>query len=221
MTAAVLDRAAGRHAERAGANTIGHHAGDLADLGGVDVVLVTPIAEHIGPHRGVRHSRAEIERARHLGEGVDVFTEGLPAPVDAFVQRRAGDVLDRLHQLDQECLAAGADRGEADATVPHHCRGDAVVDRRTHHGIPGGLAVVVSVHVDPTGGDERTVGLDLARSGLVDLTDGNDLVAVDRHVGGDRCCTGAVDDLSTTNHEVMHADIVAPAHPQATMGACF
>ena len=160
VTAAVLDRAAGRHAERAGANTIGHHAGDLADLGGVDVVLVTPIAEHIGPHRGVRHSRAEIERARHLGEGVDVFTERLPAPVDAFVQRRAGDVLDRLHQLDQECLAAGADRGEADATVPHHCRGDAVVDRRTHHGIPGGLAVVVSVHVDPTGGDERTVGLD-------------------------------------------------------------
>ena len=52
--------------------------------------------------------------------------------------------------------------GEADATVPHHCRGDAVVDRRTHHGIPGGLAVVVGVHVDPTGGDERPVGLNLA-----------------------------------------------------------
>ena len=221
MTAAVLDRAAGRHAECTGANTISHHAGDLPDLGGVDVVLVTPVAEHIGPHCGVRHGRAQIKGARHLSEGVDVLTERLPAPVDAFVQRRAGDVLDRLHQLNQERLAARANRGEADATVPHHCRGDAVVDRRTHHRIPGGLAVVVGVHVDPTGGDERPVGLNLARSGLVDLTDGNDLVTVDRHVGGDRCCTGAVDDLPTTNHEVMHADIVAPAHPQATMAGCF
>ena len=217
VTAAVLDRAAGRHAECAGANTIGHHAGDLADLGGVDVVLVTPVAEHIGPHCGVRHGRAQIEGARHLSEGVDVFTERLPAPVDAFMQRRAGDVLDRLHQLDQERLTARANRGEADATVPHHCRGNAVVDRRTHHRVPGGLAVVVGVHVDPTGGDERPVGLDLAPSSLVNLTDGNDLVTVDRNVGGDRRCTGAVDDLPAAYHEVMHADIVAPAHPQATM----
>ena len=221
MTASVLDRSAGRHAECAGTNTIGHQAGDLADLGGVDVVLMAPVAEHIGAHRRVRHSRTQIEGARHLGEGIDVLTERLPTPVDAFVQRRSGNVLDRLHQLDQERLAAGANRRETDATVPHHCRGDTMVDRRTHHGIPGRLAVVVGVHVDPTGGDERTVGLDLARSGLVDLTDGNDLVTVDRHVGGDRCCTGAVDDLPTTNHEVMHADIVAPANPQATMARCF
>ena len=69
-------------------------------------------------------------RARRVVERVEVLGEALPVPVDALVQRGAGDVLDALHQLDEEALAAGAHRREADAAVAHHDGGDAVPARR-------------------------------------------------------------------------------------------
>ena len=59
-------------------------------------------------------------------ERVEVLGERLPLPLDALVQRGAGDVLDALHQLDEPVLLAGPHRGEADAAVADHDGGDAV-----------------------------------------------------------------------------------------------
>ena len=128
------------------------------------------LAHHVGAHRAVRHLRADVDRARPLGERVEVLGERLPAPVDALAQRGAGDVLDALHQLDQPLLAAGVHRREADAAVAHHDRGDAVPARRRELRVPGGLAVVVRVHVDEAGRDQQAVGVDLSRAGAVDAS---------------------------------------------------
>ena len=86
-------------------------AGESSHLGvlvGGDVLVVGPLAEHVGAQGDVRDLRGDVDRARHRLEGVEVLAERLPLPVDALVQRGAGDVLDRLHQLDEEVLARPA-----------------------------------------------------------------------------------------------------------------
>ncbi len=199
---AVEDGARRREADRAGAH---RRLDDRRHLrrppsGGL---LVGPLAEHVGAHGGVGHLRRHVEHARRGVERVEVLGEALPLPVDALVQRGAGDVLDALHELDEEALGALAHRGEPDAAVAHHDRGDAVPRRRCHLGIPGGLAVVVRVDVDPAWRDDESVGVELARPGAFDLSDGGHDPVVDRHVGRARRRPGAVDDRPTPDHELM------------------
>ena len=125
-------------------------------------VVVRALTHHVGAQRGVRHVRADVERARHALERVEVLGERLPVPLDALVERGAGDVLDALHQLDELLRAVGAHRREADAAVPEDRGGHAVPARRREVRVPGGLAVEVGVHVDEPGRDEQTVGVELA-----------------------------------------------------------
>ena len=80
------------------------------------------------------------------------------------MERRAWDVLDALHQLDQEVLLAGFDGREADAAVAHHDGRDAVIAGGREVRIPGGLAVVVGVDVDEARRDREAGGVDLARA---------------------------------------------------------
>ncbi len=102
----------------------------LGDLVGVGLALVGALAHHVGAQGGVRHLGGDVDGTRRLVERVEVLGEALPVPVDALVQRGAGDVLHALHQLDQEVLGAGAHRREADAAVAHDDGGDAVPARR-------------------------------------------------------------------------------------------
>ncbi len=130
-------------------------------------------------------------------EGVEVLGEGLPPPFDAFGQRRARDVLDPLHQPDQPVVSVGPGRGEPDAAVAGDDGGDPVPAARGQHLVPGGLAVVVGVDVDPARGDQQPVGVDgpgrrLAGGGA----DAGDRAPVDGDVGGAGRCAGAVDDGS-------------------------
>ena len=53
-----------------------------------------------------RNAATSIENSRRV-ERVEVLGEGLPAPLDALVQRGAGDVLDAFHDLDQPLLPPG------------------------------------------------------------------------------------------------------------------
>ena len=71
------------------------------------LVARAALAHHVGAHRAVRHLRADVERERRGVERVEVLGEGLPLPVDALVQRGAGDVLDALHQLDEPVAPLG------------------------------------------------------------------------------------------------------------------
>ena len=136
---------------------------------------------------------------------VEVFGEALPLPVDALGKRRAGDVLDALHQLDQELVVLGPHRREADAAVAHHRGGDAVPAGGRQQRIPGGLAVVVGVDVDEAGGDDHAGARRSRAAPSADLAHLDDAVAVDGDVADEGRFAGAVDDRPAANDQIPHA----------------
>jgi hypothetical protein len=131
----------------------------------------------------------------------------LPTPVDTFGQRGAGDVFDALHELDQKRLLSRAHRGEADAAVAHDHRGDPVPAGRRQVGIPGGLAVVVGVHVDPAWRHQLVPGVDLAPAAAGHLADGDDAAVVYGDVTGEARTAGAVDDGAVANDQIVHVPL--------------
>ena len=78
-----------------------------------------------------------------------------------------------------------AHRGEADAAIAEQDGGDAMPGGRREHRVPGRLAIVMGVDIDPAGGDKLAVGLDvpLGRPGLA--ADLREPVAIDRDVAGE------------------------------------
>ena len=149
-------------------------------------------------------------------ERIEVLGERLPFPFDAIGQGRSRDVLDPLHQADQPLASFGFGRGETDTAVPHHDRGHAVPAGWSEIGIPRGLGVVVRVHVDPPGGDDQPVGIDLACPVGGDgarWPDGHDVIAVDGQLSEVGLAAGAIDDRAVANHDVvrgvLHRTIVA------------
>ena len=54
-----------------------------------------------------------------------------------------------------------ANRSEADAAITKEDRRYAMPRRRRQHRVPGCLAVIVGMDIDPAGGDKQTVRLDL------------------------------------------------------------
>ena len=108
----------------------------------------------------VRHQRHKIEAVAHRAERIGVVGKARPAPLHAFGQHGAGNLLDALHELYQSLFLAFFHRGEADTAVAHHHRGDAVIDARTESLVPGRLTVVMGVDVDEPGHDERARGVD-------------------------------------------------------------
>ncbi|MGH7945280.1 MAG: hypothetical protein ACREH8_24160 [Opitutaceae bacterium] len=58
------------------------------------------------------------------------------------------------------------------------------------------------VHVDETGRDDLTGGIDLASASRFDLTNYRDAIITDRKIPGDRGSPGAVDQASSTNDEI-------------------
>ena len=184
----VLHRAAGGEAEGAGPQPLLDQGAELGqfglrrDLG----VVGTPLAHHVEAESPVGDLGADVHHPGGRSEGVEVLGEALPGEVDPLGQHRAGDVLDPLHEVDEEVLGAGADGGEAHPTVAEHGRGHPMPRRGGQLGIPGGLAVVVGVDIDPAGQDELTLGLDRAPGLTIDGAggaDGRDRVAADGHVG--------------------------------------
>ena len=95
-------------------------------------------------------------------------------------------------------------RREADAAVAEQDRGDAVPRRRRQFLVPGRLAVVVRVHIDPAGRDQHAVGGDVALRGAGLAADLGDAVAVDRDVAGEGRLAGAVDDGAAADDGIVH-----------------
>ena len=120
----------------------------------------------------------------------------VPVPRQALVQRRAGDVLNALHQL-HETLVVGVVHGsEPDTTVAEHHRGDAVPRRRLHRGLPGRLAVVVGVHIDKARCNECSVSVDLSTTGPLHRSDLDHHAVGDGDIGGASRRAGSIDDGS-------------------------
>ncbi len=162
---AVRDGARRRHTECAGRDGLAHDGGHGLDVvGGGRFVLGAPLAHHVATHGAVGDLGGDVHGVAATRQVIEVLGEGLPLPVDALGERSARDVLDALHQLDQPVLRAGAHGREADAAVAHDQGGDAVHRAGRQLFVPGGLAVVVGVHVDETRRHEQTGGVDdLAR----------------------------------------------------------
>ena len=76
--------------------------------------------------------------------------------------------------------------------------------RRRQYRVPGRLAVVVRVDIDPAGGDEKAVGVDLALTWPGLAADLGQAIAIDRNVAGDGFGAGAVQNGAAANDDVVH-----------------
>jgi hypothetical protein len=94
--------ARGREAERAGAL---RRLGQAAHLDSVvrrrNFAIDAAFARHEPPQRVMRDLRADIDRTRHPVERTERFGKAFPITVQALRERSAGNVFDRLHQIDQ------------------------------------------------------------------------------------------------------------------------
>ena len=200
---AMVQRPRRREPERARRHGRGGDASHLGDLVGRRRLTVgTAITHHVEAHGAVRHLRGDVDVVRATADRVEVLGEALPVPLQALVQRRAGDVLDTFHQRDEPAVIGGVHRREPDAAVAHHDRRDAVPRRGREVVVPRRLAVVVGVDVDPSRRDQRAVRVDFAATGAVDRADRNDGAVLHRDIAGGRRRSGPVDDRATADDEV-------------------
>ena len=67
----------------------------------------------------VKDAGTEIHVARPRLQRVEILTEGFPGPVQAFVERGAGNVFHAFHQLDQALAVLELHRRKADTAIAH------------------------------------------------------------------------------------------------------
>ena len=203
LDAAVVHRARGREAKRAGAHGL---AGQFAHLR--DVLRIGRLqargafAHHVDAQRAVGQLRRDVDVARAGVQVVQILTEGLPLPLEAFVKRRAGNVFDAFHQLDQAVVIGGAHRGKADSAVAHHRGGHAVQAGGLHAVGPGGLAVVVGVDVDEARRDEFAAGVDLVGARAGELADRGNAAVADGDVAFAQVVAQAIGERAAANHQI-------------------
>ena len=160
-------------------------------------------AEDVQPQRGVPDHRRHIQTLVDAVECVEIFGEGLERPVDPGFECLDRHALDVLKRAGDHTPMLGACRRNREAAVAHHDRRDAVPARRRQIAVPRHLRVVVGVDVDETRRQHEAVEVDdLRAAGGVDVTDGDDAIALHRHVGRARGRPGAVDDLAAPKYEV-------------------
>ena len=200
----VQEGAGGREAERPGGQRLvdhGHHGGDV--LSGGRILVERPLAHRRYPDGTVADHATDVEPLGQRSQIGQVLAVGFPVPGEAVEDALGGNVLDRLHHLGEELPTVRCDRGKGDAAVAQHDRGDAVPARRTAQRVPGQLGIEVGVDVDEAGRDDQPVGVQLPPGGAFHPSDLDHAVAVDRHIGGRRRYTGAIDDGSSSDHQVI------------------
>ena len=106
--------------------------------------------------------------------------------------------------MHQRVLVARPHRREAHATVAGDDGGSAQGRRGRHARIPGDLAVVVRVDVDPTRRDDETRGVDLLAALGRDGPDLNDAIALDGDVSMYGRAALAVEHQPSANDYVCH-----------------
>ena len=199
---AVVRRPRRRESERARRDCVARDATHRVDVvGGRGLAACAALAHDVEPHRAVWHLRGDVDVERARRQVVEVFTERFPGPRDALVQRRAGDVFDALHELDDPVVVVGPARREPDAAVAHHDRRDAVPRRRHQPVVPRGLAVVMRMDVDEARRHQRAICVDDPRRSAVDVSDRDDEAVVDGDIAAARRRASAVDHRAATDHQ--------------------
>ena len=127
VDAPVVERARRGEAERARCHCFSRQPRHLGRLLGSRLCLRGgPAAHDLNPERRVRHLSSQVDVIAAAGQHAEIIGERLPVPGQSFAQRRAGDVLDAFHKLDQAVPVLGPDWREANPAVPHHDCRDAV-----------------------------------------------------------------------------------------------
>ena len=140
------------------------------------------------------HEERPVERGLHPFERAHVA--GLVGPVERhrFVDRVARHLLHGYQRFDHVLALLGCERGcERVAAVGDHDRAHAVTRARREVRVPELVGVEVRVRVDPTRCEHEPAPVELLGAGRAGLADGDDPVAVDRDVGFEAGCAGAVD----------------------------
>jgi len=153
----------------------------------------------------VGHLGGDVDGVAALVQQVEIVGKALPSPPGhPHAERRAGDVLHPFHEVDQDVGVGGPDGGETHPAIAHHQRRHPVGGRRLQNVVPGDLAVVVGVDVDPPRGHERPVGLDDLPGRFGDHPDLDDPAVPDSDVGRVRRTTTAVHDGSALDGYIEH-----------------
>ena len=208
---AVIERARGREAERAGAQAFDGELGHAPAirLGG-RLAIGAALAHHIDAQRGVRHLGRDIDVVATRGDGIEVVGEAVPVPRQALGHHDFGNVLDALHQVDQHVVLVVVAGREADAAVAQqHGRG-AVPRRRRQPVAPGHLRVVVRVHVDEARRDELAARVDLLGTLGNVAADRRDLAVAHGEVGFVGISARSIDDGAVANHQAGRGHGEAP-----------
>ena len=186
-----------------GAAQLSRHGADVVRRGHA-VFGGAPFAHGVDPQCAVRHLCTHVHGKGFACHGVEVLRKGFPLPLHALGQGGAGDVFNTFHQTNEPLMAVGFDGRKPHAAVAYYHCGHAMPTGRREVGVPGDLAVVVGVHVHPTWGDERAVGVDfaLARAGLAAHL--RDERAIDGDVTYAAWRTTAVNEGAISNDDVVH-----------------
>ncbi len=218
----VGDGARRREAEGAGGDRLLDHLLHGGDVGrGGRLVAGAALAHHVGADGAVGDLGADVDGPAALVEGVEVLGEGLPVPRHALGEGGSRDVLDALHETDQPLVPVGTGRSEPDAAVAGDQCGDAVPAARCQHLVPGGLAVVVGVDVDPSGGDQQAFGVDRAGRRLAPVVaHAGDDAAAHGDVRGPGGRSGAVDDGAPLDDEIVHGGVSPSGIPSGCTRRC-
>jgi len=149
---------------------------------------------------------ADIEGVVALVEVIQILGEGFPgAPGHALVQGGAGNVFNAFHQLDQVFFFAAVHRRKPYAAIAHHQGGHTVAGGWVEHIVPGGLAVVVGVNIDPAGGDDAACGVYGFFCCSTDAgVDGDDNPVADANVAAEWCGAKAVDNGGAPDQVIEH-----------------
>ena len=131
------------------------------------------LAHDVVPNGAVRDLGADIKGVRSSAEIINVLRECLPAaPLNSFVECSARNIFNAFHKLDHALLASWRAGGETNSAIPHDDTGHTVAERWVHDIIPTDLAVIMGVHVDPSGCSVSPFSV----NGFLGLTgDGTDL----------------------------------------------
>ena len=205
----VAHGATGREAQRTGLQALAHdrvHALDV--LGGSGLVARTALPHHVGAHGTVGNVCTDIDGQGRTLEGVEIFGEGLPIPLNALGQRRTRDVLHAFHQPYQPLAALGRSRCKAHAAVAKDRGRHAVPAGGQQMRIPGGLGVVVGVDVDKARRHPAAAGIDLARCRAEARPDFAHATFVDGDIRFPRLGTGAIHQRASANDQLVHGEVL-------------
>jgi len=203
VAGAVRDGARGREADGACLDGLAHDGAHLGDFGVRRLLaLRTALAHDVDAHGAMRHLHGDVDVVRALLDGVHVVAEAFPFPGEPLMQRGAGNILHAFHEADQPVVIGLPHGREADAAIAHDDGGGAVEGRRRHVAVPGHLAVIMGMDVDPAGRDEETRRFDFLAARRCDVADRDDDALVDGDIGTQRRAARTVHDRTAADNEI-------------------